>query len=568
MKRKQYHYSDERAVQMLIYMLKEYEIRKIIVSPGATNLNFVASLQYDGYFELYSCPDERSAAYMACGMSVECREPVVITCTGATASREYLAGLTEAFYRKIPIIAVTAAQSAVNMDNLSPQYVDRTVVPKDAVKYSIHIQHIRGTTDEWDCMLKLNRAFHELRRNGGGPIHINLTTSYSNKFDVLTLPKTRVIERFTTDTTFPKINKNIKIGISIGAFWKWSDALSKAIDKFCSKYNAVVLTDHASGYRGKFGIHPTILLAQENNYSTHLIPDLLIHIGEESADYYTYYALMNCKEVWRISEDGKIRDTFRHLSKVFEMPEYVFFERCIQNDVTTEIEEDCTYLNSWKQEIARCSWHEGMFPFSNIWIASVMTRMIPEDSVVHLGLSNTLRSWSFFDFNCGVRSYANVGARGIDGVLSTMIGASISNRNKLFFCILGDLKFFYDLNVLGNRHVGNNIRIIVVNNNGGTEFHLYQHSGFQVMGEEVGKYVAADGHNVEKKDSLIKGYTRALGIKYLSARNKKEFINALNNLMNITDEAALLEVYTSDENESKALKIIRNIMDQKEDRDG
>ena len=38
--------------------------------------------------------------------------------------------------------------------------------------------------------------------------------------------------------------------------------------------------------------------------------------------------------------------------------------------------------------------------------------------------------------------------------------------------------------------------------------------------------------------------------------------------MNITDEAALLEVYTSDENESKALKIIRNIMDQKEDRDG
>ena len=219
MKKKSFHYSNERAVQMLIYMLKEYKITKIIVSPGATNLNFVASLQYDGSFELFSCPDERSAAYMACGMSVENQEPVVITCTGATASREYLAGLTEAYYRKIPIIAVTATQSTVNADNLSPQYVDRTVVPKDTVKYSAHIQFIRGATDEWDCMLKLNRAFTELLRNGGGPIHINLTTSYSNQFDVVRLPETRVINRYTVESVFPTIDKKLKIGISIGAYW-------------------------------------------------------------------------------------------------------------------------------------------------------------------------------------------------------------------------------------------------------------------------------------------------------------------------------------------------------------
>lgn len=111
-------YSKEIAIQILISLLKENNIKKIIVSPGTTNLTFVASLQHDSFFEIYSCPDERSAAYMACGMATECGEPVVITCTGATASREYLAGLTEAFHRKIPILAVTATQSVVNSDNL------------------------------------------------------------------------------------------------------------------------------------------------------------------------------------------------------------------------------------------------------------------------------------------------------------------------------------------------------------------------------------------------------------------------------------------------------------------
>ena len=216
-----------------------------------------------------------------------------------------------------------------------------------------------------------------------------------------------------------------------------------------------MVTDHARGYFGEYRIHPTILFAQEMALNNSLLPDLLIHFGEESADYYTYNALMNCKEVWRVSEDGQLRDTFHHLSKVFEMPEYIFFEKFNKNVIT---EKKYSYLNMWKNELDKYIWNESMFPFSNIWIASIMTQMIPRGSVVHLGLSNTLRSWSFFDFKEDVRTYSNVGVRGIDGVLSTMIGASLENRNTLYFCILGDLTFFYDMNVLGNSNYFNGNR--------------------------------------------------------------------------------------------------------------
>ena len=97
-------YCDDKSIQILISLLKQNNIKKVIASPGTTNLGFVASIKRDSFFEIYSCVDERAACYMAGGLAVESGEPVVITCTGATASRNYYPGLTEAYYRKIPIL--------------------------------------------------------------------------------------------------------------------------------------------------------------------------------------------------------------------------------------------------------------------------------------------------------------------------------------------------------------------------------------------------------------------------------------------------------------------------------
>ena len=104
------NYSSEKAIQILIALLKKHGIKKVIACPGGTNMMLNANLMYDGDFEMYSCDDERSAAYMATGLCEETGEPVMITCTGATASRNFMSGLTEAFYRKLPILVVTGQQ--------------------------------------------------------------------------------------------------------------------------------------------------------------------------------------------------------------------------------------------------------------------------------------------------------------------------------------------------------------------------------------------------------------------------------------------------------------------------
>ena len=104
--------------------------------------------------------------------------------------------------------------------------------------------------------------------------------------------------------------------------------------------------------------------------------------------------------------------------------------------------------------------------------------MIPDGSVVHPAILSSLSSWDYFPMSKDIHSSANVGGFGIDGCMSTLIGASFAT-NKLCFCITGDLAFFYDMNSLGCREIGSNVRILLINNNLGMTFKLSNHVGSQ-----------------------------------------------------------------------------------------
>lgn len=206
-------YTDERNVQILIALLKKHGIKHIVASPGSTNVTFVGSVQQDSFFEIYSCVDERSAAYMACGLAAEIMQPVVLSCTGATASRNYFPALTEAYYRKLPVLAVTSTQEESKIGQLIPQVIDRSIQPADTVKMSVHLQTVKDDDDQWNVMLKANMAILELNHRGYGPVHINLTTRYSKKFAIKSLPEVNKISRVMPFDSFPELSVNGKIAI-------------------------------------------------------------------------------------------------------------------------------------------------------------------------------------------------------------------------------------------------------------------------------------------------------------------------------------------------------------------
>ena len=261
--------------------------------------------------------------------------------------------------------------------------------------------------------------------------------------------------------------------------------------------------------------------------------------------------LTSCKSVWRISEDGEVRDTFKKLSYIFQMKECTFFshyvgEKCFNSYYQECCNEKKTFLSKIQE-----------LPFSNEWIARELCQCIPTGSVVHLGIFNTLRSWNMNDVTQDIDVDCNVGGFGIDGALSTSIGASLATPQKIHFCCCGDLAFFYDMNSLCNRHVGKNIRILVINNGRGVEFRNYSHPAY-IYGEYADSYIAAGGHNGNQSKDLIKNYVEALGFLYYSANSKEEF-NTIKNIFTdskMGSKPILLEVFTKTEDESNSLKTI------------
>ncbi len=553
-------YSTNLNVQMLVSLMLEHGIKRVIVSPGSMHASIVPGFQYNGNFEMYSTVDERGAAYMACGMAAESGEPVAIVCTESVASRNYYPAIAEAYYRKLPILAITGVHDYAGRGHLQPQTIDRSESPTDTFNLKVHLPVIKNKADIWESNILINKALLELKRHGGGPVHIDLPRSDENNildFTAKTLCKTRCIRRYTYNDRLPKLPDG-KIAVFVGTHAKFTEAQSKALDAFCAAHNAVAFCGHTSGYKGKYKVMSCLAANQSKVYDIFNNIDVLIHIGEPAADEATFIRLKSAKEVWRVSPDGEIRDTFKKLTNVFEMNEDFFFE----NYRVSGCEDKDSYLRECLNVVENLAVPVENLPFSNVYAASCIAGKLPENSIIHLGLSNTIRIWSMFNFPESVCSNSNTGTRGIDGVMSSFLGASFAAKEKLLFCVNGDLSFFYDLNSLGNRDIGNNIRILLVNDGGGG---LFKHSGSEsyiYIGEkDLNPYIAAAGHFGNKSRTLVKGYAESLGFEYLTASNRAEFDSVYERFITpeITDKPMLFEIFTDSAEERKAIDMMKSI---------
>lgn len=555
----EHYYTDERNAQIVIALLKAYGIRDVVISPGATNDRFVLSVQGDSDFTLYSAVDERHAGYLACGIAQESGRPVVINCTGATASRNYMSALTEAYYRKLPIIALTCSQPVCNVGQMSPQMTDRVHLPFDIVNLSVQCPMIRTEDDAWDCVIKVNRALLETSHHGGGPVHINLETQFTNSYTTKELPHVRKISRITVSDKpedWPPLAAFKKIVVWIGAHQAFDAQAEAALERFLLTNDAVALTDLTSNYRGKNAIRAALILTQKgvrsNPRFAALKPDLIIHIGELSGDYPTYSYLSGLAPVWRVNEDGELRDPLHKLVNVFEMPEEAFFAHY----ATTDVPAAPSYVVDWEEPLAALASECPELPFSGLWVANALAPRLPEDARLHVGILNPLRCWNMTSVRAA-KSFCTVGGFGIDGGTSALIGSSLAKPDVLHFGVFGDLSFFYDLNSLGSRHIGNNLRLLIVNNGEGGEFSIPGNiSDNTYCGEKVHEYIAAKGHFCFASPETIKLIAEAFGFEYLLASNKDEFnVVAERFIVPSNDKPIVFECRTNVASDRLALEI-------------
>ncbi len=528
----------------VVAMLKKYGIKNIVASPGTQNAKFNMLVQDDEFFNCYSVVDERSAAYVASGIAYETNNPVVITCTEATASRNYLSALTDAYYKNIPIIALTFFNTGGNKFNLAAQFIDRSITQNDIKSLFVELPKINDINDKRKCLDYLNAAIATAKFKKE-PVNINCPAFLDFKSLQKTLPSDIwSFEYYKSDFEQQKeFLKNKNIMIFIGSHYKFSEQELKALENFSLNWDAPVICDHTANYHG----HNKILTSQLANLVTDWQkPDIVIDIGKVCGEYASAQTFGNAK-IWRVTNSNKFTFRFsKPVEKFFNCSEKYFFEKMNNKEKLIG-----GYYTNIKRKIDNIIFPE--IPFSTLFIAKNLCNFIPQNSSLHLAILNSLRSTNFFHLDSSIDINCNVGGFGIDGALSTSVGQSLANKNKKVFCLIGDLAFFYDMNILGNRDIDKNLRIIVINNNRGEEFRLNP-ALERHLGKKTDKLIAAARHY----KNGVKNWSISCDFHYMSADNKKDFEIQIQDFCSKDfEKPVIFEIFTKNEDEQNALNAYR-----------
>lgn len=542
--------SSFRSVQILIDLLKQYKIKDIVLSPGGSDIPIVHSIETDEYFKCYSVVDERSAAYFAMGVAQQKDRPVACVCTSGTAVCNYLPGITEAFYQSVPVLAITADKNPYYQGQLEIQKIEQTHIFDGVVKKSVELPIIQNSDDEWLCNRLVNEALLALIHHGRGPVQINVpivgrTDLYNDKV-IPTERKINIVEWLDEDAIWKsyaaKLVSAKRILFIMGQGILFDSEIISLFENLNTKCNCVFSVEHLSNLDCKGCVY-TYPVSEINGGSSleKLVPELVISVGDNLSAYNLrpflrrHYKQMNN---WRISENIEIRDAYKCLTTVFDMKLKDFLRKILSYIPEGSINSG-EYKAAWEEELSKITIPE--FEFSNLHVAKKISEIIPENSILHLAILNSTRIMQYYKLAKGIRTYSNVGALGIDGCMSTFAGQAAST-DELAFLIIGDLSFFYDMNAAGLRSIGPNVRIILLNNGGGAEFHF-------IMGRNkipsLNDYISAEHGNVAA------GWAISLGYDYYCVSNSEELDAVIKKLGKKSETPIFLEILTDMEQDAK-----------------
>lgn len=547
-------YSKIRNVSVLVTMLKKYNIKNIVVSPGSRNIPIAVSLERDSFFNCYSIVDERSAAFFGLGLIQKLKEPVAICCTSGTAVCNYVSAVTEAYYQKLPLIVITADRNLYYLNQLEDQDIPQMSYFIEITKKSVCLPIIHDEKSEWYCWRLINEAMLEMDHHGKGPVHINVPVEIGpeeTNFSLSELPDLKRIFRTTIESQHEewmmlanKLKKAQKVLIIYGQGFGADVELTDIIGKFFRKYNCVIATELISNIwcEGKVNLH-SVFQFHSGDFLSQAAPDIVITLGGNyisnikgrlKGDRWNF-------EHWLVCDDGMIADPYRKLTNIFECSPKAFFQQMIIYGDDDILEH--SYYNLWKRNEKQ--FVQPFNEYNDLYIVYEFMKRIPDDAILHIANSTTVRIAELFPIKETVEVYCNRGTNGIDGSLSAFMGAAAVTQ-ELSFLVIGDLSFFYDMNGLWNRYVGKNIRILLSNNSGAGIFHyIRSQKDIPTLDNLVGA----------EHDGIAQKWVESRGFLYLSAHNMKEFIENIDKFFDSSiDEPVFFEVFTDKEEDAEALR--------------
>jgi 2-succinyl-5-enolpyruvyl-6-hydroxy-3-cyclohexene-1-carboxylate synthase len=544
----------KKPVQDFTHFLINNEVEDVIICPGSRNAPFIIDLANHPKIKAYSIIDERSAAFFALGIAQQKKKPAVVVSTSGTASLNFGPALAEAFYQRIPLIAVTADRPEEWIDQGEGQSIRQKNVFANYCKASFDIGHDFDDRDRmWYHNRMLNEAFRLCMNAPKGPVHLNFHLRESLYLTTPDRIETRFIKDAKTVVSLSEIewadivqelNHSKRVLVLAGQM-EADENRQVALEQFATLNQVIVFTETHSHLNSSFfiaSIDRWIMAAGEKANILSEI-DLLITIGNNviSRKIKDYLRKSSAKH-WHVDEASELMDTYRILDKIIPLSPAVFFE-----ELKGKVNSVGNFRSSMLSIHDISSKKGNEFIASTEWsdlkaIAQVMVD-VPANYQIQMGNSSVVRYIQLYDQKPGLTYFGNRGVSGIDGCSSTALGAAYAGGSETLL-ISGDIAFFYDSNAFWNKYVSPKLKIVIINNGGGGIFRIID--GPASTGALETFFETAHTRTAE---SLCAMYS----LPYKQASNERDLSEALKWLFEST-QCSVLEIKTPPEKNDKILK--------------
>jgi 2-succinyl-5-enolpyruvyl-6-hydroxy-3-cyclohexene-1-carboxylate synthase len=473
--------------------LSKNGVTDIVISPGSRSTPLAMTIAEHPDIKEWIVIDERSAAFFAMGIAKKTGRAVALVCTSGTAAANYFPAIVEANYSRVPLIVLTADRPHELRDIGAPQAIEQLKLYGDYVKWFQEMALPEASENMLSYVRnKSARAVFMANEGNPGPVQLNfpfrdplvpdfsIENLWSNQSSD---PRNHTVEgkkQLSTNQITSIVEKLKGKGRGLIVCGPQTDQkLAQAVTQVAEAWGLPILADPLSQLRA--GEHAKDLIVEtydaifrDEKLRNKLRPDYIIRFGAMPVSKpYLFYVNENKHIPQLVVENytGFREPTGNNTEFIFS-DAVLFCKSLLTIEYTPE--QDKEWLEGWQSMNRIAKKHllaEDGAEITEGEAVRALVDVIPESSSIYVGNSMAVRDLDTFFFTTPkhLSILANRGANGIDGMVSSGLGAAITGAPVTL--VVGDLSFYHDLNaLLIAKQYKLNITILLINNNGGGIF--------------------------------------------------------------------------------------------------
>lgn len=491
---------------LLATSLHQAGVRRLVLCPGSRSAPLTLSLVRSDRFDYAVSVDERSAGFVALGMSLRFQEPVAVVCTSGTALLNLGPAVAEAFFQRRPLVILSADRPLGFVGHQRGQVIHQNGV------FGAHVQESLCWVNQDNSMEALqesSNALHTILQTANfqkGPVHINvplneplydIPTSFpkqapnsvllSQDFSIVPT-RTPILPKELEETWDQALVQRQKIWLLAGMGAPDSE-MDRVLQKLLEQNPACQLwREDLSSLRSGRRINEMAW-----NHALPEPPDLLISWGGPLVSK----ALGRCLALnprllhWRIDPRGDAIDTYQRLDGVWASEPVHALQSLLElvppfSSDSIPGDNGMTALSKHLLLEQQIQEKYTQIPYSDSWAMNAL-RPYLQGARVHLGNSSLVRKFLALPSTTDAPAFVhcNRGTSGIEGNVSTALGdALVSKESHEVWLLNGDLATAYDAGawLVEPRPL---LRVVLFNNQGGDIFRQIPGSSTQAECETL-----------------------------------------------------------------------------------